>query len=486
MTFATTTAPFRGYFRSLSLSIFLLAACSWMHTLTARPVTTAETQKAAQHWLYANPHLLRVSGDASLTDITTASGQILLRKVLYPSGGALLITADTRLPPILAILSRGRISPTHPLIRHLKADVIARLKELPDTDDAAWAPLLAEQPPAPAIQPLYVFDAERWDGELNHWNQESFNRYGQWEEGTLYNRYTPEHYMAGCVAIAGSAIQQFYAFPTEQAAYTNAFCAVYDADLKPQFRPLQTRPGPYHWEILPKSWQKNQPLTEEQRELIARIAANSGVITGTHYAATASGGSTYFLMEGLRSGAGYATGMEYCPTPTTPMTPFLSGLLYAQLRCGAPCVLDLGGKAGNHAVVATGIAEDHQPTTSTRLFYGWGGSGDAWYALPSKGSFHGILGIGTLVSTDGACIPITGTLLQQDGTPAAHHPITIAGTPHTTDGAGRFATRIAPTPSVTIRAGTHHTTLTLNADLLHRATTEPWATPNPNAVTTDT
>jgi hypothetical protein len=178
--------------------------------------------------------------------------------------------------------------------------------------------------------------------------------------------------------------------------------------------------------------------------------------------------------------------MEYCPTPTTTMRAFLDALLYAQLRCGAPCVLDLGGKAGNHAVTAVGLAEDHHGTPYTRIFFGWGGSGDVWYALPTQGSFHNILGVGTLVSTHGACIPIYGTLTRADGTPAAHTPITIAGQTFTTDAAGRFATRIFPQPNVTLTAGTTTHTLTLDADLLQRAATEPWAEPNPRAVTTDT
>lgn len=465
--------------------LFLLLVLGWLLPLAARPVTPQETLAVAQQWLRANPHLLHVTGEPTLTDITTSSGNLLFRKLLYPSGGALFIAANTRLQPILAILPRGRISPTHPLLRHLKADIDARLQEAPEDDVEAWNALLSDTPTTPVAHPLYVFDAARWEHELDHWNQESFNRYGRWEEGTLYNRYTPERYMVGCVAIAGSAIQQFYAFPAEQPAYTNAFCAVYDKDLKPQYRSLQTRPGRYDWSILPKTWQKNQSLTDAQSELLARVAANSGVITGTHYAATASGGSTYFLMEGLRLGAGYATGMEYCPTPTTAIHDFLTGLLYAQLRCGAPCVLDLGGKAGNHAVVATGIAEDHQQTPYTRLFFGWGGSGDVWYALPATGSFHSILGVGTLVSTHGACVPLYGTLLQADDSPAAHTPLTLAGQTLTTDAAGRFATRIAPPPTLTLTAGNTTTTLELDADLLQRAAVEPWAVANPKAVSTD-
>lgn len=466
--------------------IILSAMLSCVMSLNARMVTEVETIQVATQWLRANPHLLHVTGEATLSEVKSASGALLLRKASYPSGGALLIAADTRLPPVIAALPRGRISPTHPTMLHVKADVDARLKEFPETDDAAWQTLLCDTPTTPIAHPLYVFDAKRWEGELDHWNQESFNRYGKWEEGTIYNRYTPEKYMVGCVAIAGSAIQQFYAFPSEQCAYTNDFCAVYGEDMRPQFRPLQTRPGSYDWSILPKRWQKPQTLTKAQSELLARIAANSGVITGTHYAATASGGSTYFLMEGLRRGAGYATGMEYCPTNTTQMHDFLSNLLYAQLRCGAPCVLDLGGKAGNHAVTAVGIAEDHQGATYTRIFFGWGGSGDVWYALPTRGSFHGILGVGTFVSIDGAFLPIYGTLFKADDTPAANHSITIADNTTTTDANGRFAIRIKPIQHVTITAGDTVTTLTLDDDLLRRAAVESWAIDNnPRAVSTD-
>lgn len=477
--------PFAHHLFLKCCLLFLLSGLSWAH-VKAMPVSEMEALRIAHDWIVANPHLLTTSHEPSLTNVSSASGTLLFRKLSYASGEALFVAANKRLPPILAILPHGRISATHPLLRHLKADVEARLNEMPPAIDPTWATSPSPTCATSKLPPLYVFDAKRWEGELNHWNQESFNRYGQWEEGTLYNRYTPEHYMAGCVAIAGCAIQQFYAFPVQQGAYTNKTCVVYDNALKPHVHPLHTRPGTYDWAILPKKWEKPQTLSEAQNELIARIAANSGVITGTHYAPTASGGSTYFLMEGLRLGAGYATGMEYCPTATTNMRDFLDKLLYAQLRCGAPCVLDLGGKAGNHAVVATGIAKDHQQTIYTRLFFGWGGSGDVWYALPTAGSFHSILGVGTFISTDGAFLPIYGSLIHADGTPVANHPITIAGKPTSTDPSGRFALRIIPSDTITICAGTTSSTLSLKVNLLKRAAVEPWAVENPNAVSTDT
>jgi hypothetical protein len=109
-----------------------------------------------------------------------------------------------------------------------------------------------------------------------------------------------------------------------------------------------------------------------------------------------------------------------------------------------------------------------------------------WYALPTRGSFHGILGVGTFVSTDGAFLPIYGTLLNDDSTPAKHHVLTIAGQTTTTDANGRFATRIKPMPNVTLTAGDVTTTLTLDADLLSRAAVESWALDNnPRAVSTD-
>lgn len=466
------------------LCLSLGVSCLWAGSLSARPVTEKESRQVVQQWLCANPHLMQVTTEPTIVEMKTATGQVLLRKVVYASGGALFVSADTRLTPILAVLTRGRVSDTHPMVRHLMADVETRLLEAPAEDDSGWGKLLSESPLPVAIHPLKVLDA-RWEGELDHWNQESFNRYGRWKEGTVYNRYTPNQYMAGCVAIAGCAIQQFYAFPTEQGVYTNSFCAVYDDQMRPHFEPLQTRPGAYNWSILPKQWKKPQTLNEEQSELLARIAANSGVITGTHYASTASGGSTYFLMEGLRKGAGYATGMEYCPSPSTPMDVFLSGLLYAQLRCGAPCVLDLGGRAGNHAVVAVGIAEDSEQTCYTRLFFGWGGSGDVWYALPTRGSFHSILGVGTLVSPKGACVPIYGTVLCADGTPAKEVWVTVGENRVLTDAAGRFATRVEPMENVPIEVGGVTRMLTLDADCLSRAAVEPWAAENPRAVSTE-
>ena len=40
---------------------------------------------------------------------------------------------------------------------------------------------------------------------LTHWNQSSWNNYGAWADGTVYDRYTPNHYVVGCVAVTGAA-----------------------------------------------------------------------------------------------------------------------------------------------------------------------------------------------------------------------------------------------------------------------------------------
>lgn len=462
--------------------------------LVARPVSLTEATTAAVTWAKQNTRLGDYSGEPVVTAIPADAEAPLYYQATFPSGGTLILSTDTRITPIYAAIpytKKGKISPKHPFRKFVHSDAESRLSLLNTTNPKAldeqaavskhWERLLAgtvtEEKPA-----LFVYDATRWEEELNHWNQQSFNRYGIWEDGDLYDRYTPNHWYVGCVAIAGSAIQQFYRFPTSIPEWENGFCAIYKAgEKRPTMTALPTRAGDYDWALLPKKWHEGIELTEAQKELIGRIAYNAGILTGTHYAAHGSGGSSYFLANNLRSVVGFPTGMEYCPPPKGGLPPgdFLTQLLYNQLRCGAPCILDMGSKTYNHATVANGIAEDQSGTTFTHIFFGWGGEADVWYSLPVNGSYATLLGVVTLLSTDGNFLPIYGTVTHADGSPADGVSVRVGDRTTVTDAAGHYALRIAlpnvPQHTVSIQVGEQKRDLTLQAERLLDATREEWA-----------
>lgn len=500
--------------------LLLLPVCA-----AARPVSLTEAATAAVTWAKQNTRLGDYSGTPVVSAVPAGTDSPLYYQANFPSGGTLILSPDTRITPVLAAIpyvKKGKISARHPFRKFVHSDAESRLDHLktsdPDAQDEQaavskrWEKLLAgtvtEEKPA-----LFVYDSTRWERELNHWNQQSFNRYGTWKDGELYDRYTPNHWYAGCVAIAGSAIQQFYRFPKTIPEWKNGFCAIYAPKAtRPTMTEMPTRAGDYDWDTLPKTWTDGIELTEAQKELIGRIAYNSGVLTGTHYAAHGSGGSSYFLANNLRKVAGFPTGMEYCPPPGGGLPPgkFLSALLYSQLRCGAPCILDMGSKTYNHATVANGIAEDQSGTIFTHIFFGWGGEADVWYSLPVNGSYATLLGVVTFLSTDGNFLPIYGTVTHPDGTPAGGIQVQIGDRTTVTDAAGNYALRIAlpkmpqhtvtvqagdrtpeadatgnytlrvtlpdaPQHTVTIRIGDRKRDLTLRADRLLDATREEWA-----------
>ena len=74
-------------------------------------------------------------------------------------------------------------------------------------------------------------------------------------------------------------------------------------------------------------------------------------------------------------------------------------LIYMQCWAGAPVVMGIEG----HAVVACGYGKDAEGVPRARVFMGWGGSGDAWYALPQIDT-QSVMGGSTYLSEVISCV----------------------------------------------------------------------------------
>ncbi len=379
----------------MKLALSILLATFFTLTLHARPVTSEEAARVAQAWAdTATPILGKSAQVQAVEAVPMDAGGTLYYKVLLDNQRVLILASDTQITPVIAVIEyhRLRIPAGHPLLELLHGDLTRRhevfvaaaadpkhrtnaeLAELVAAHQRQWDTLLSRTEPPHAARLQTILEGWETGGRLTHWYQESYNVYGDWAPGTVYDRYTPQHAYTGCVATAGAALLEFFRV-SEGPTGVERICR-----LSGEPCTLTTLGGTYDWSLLPK-WRKGVALTEEASELLGRVSYDVGVCTGTWYDPRMSGSTPYSLARALPIYFGIQ--VTYLQGAAQGDKKLIAAQhIYPQLLKGAPVVCGLMGTQSGHAAIAVGYAEDAFATPYTKLFMGWGGRYDTWYALP--------------------------------------------------------------------------------------------------------
>ncbi len=408
---------------------------------SAREVTPAEAETAALAWAKKNTAFANGTvGVEGLSSVTNSTGSTLYFKVLLNDQTLLILAGDTRIDPVIAVLKNAEpdIPEEHPLVSILAADLSNRL-EIVSADEVSdevaesmnkaemrWLKLLgrlkvralnANGEPSRTYTFLSGWDYGSTTGRLDHWNQQGRNKYYYTLDRILYNKYTPYNYPAGCVPIVGAALVQWAGVRT--APKVSSYCYIDSTHTN-----LTTCGIDYDWDLLSTCWSTNTILSEAQKDLVGRVAYDVGICIGyVKYTSSGTGGSVYSLAYALRSDFGFQSARWMNGVGATR----LEKLVYTQTRSGAPVVLRLTGGAG-HAVLAVGYGEDDEGTPYTRIFMGWGGSSDAWYALPAVNDYKNVSEVITQINPSvPASIGICGRLLDAAGNPEPWTRVTVCG-----------------------------------------------------------
>ena len=460
-------------------------------------VTPEQAMAAAEAWSAENNSAFGSGGTAvkAIPEIGS-DGVVKWYAVQMSNGGCVFTSADSRIGPVLASVSdsNGDIPAGHPLYTMLSLDVKYRL----ETVDSVSGALRSFASPAMVSQSAEIrreveSSEEKWgkytngevgkvpalrayasataDGNppliLGYVNGFSNKLYTHWNQASgdysykdtfytfydpIYNYYTPYHWVCGCVATLGAAIIQTFGVTNGPVAVTNT-CYVNEMPTN-----LVTIGGEYDWSILPVSAggeKKNMGThvyTDAQRELLGRVTYDMGVCVGMAYSQTESGATASALRDTLVKDWGFKSADYKADYLFGLQPPDFEPLIYSQLRTGYPVGLAIASGAGGHAVMAVGYGEDRAGTAYTRIFMGWGGSSDAWYQLPTIGSYSVVNAAITLLSRDEYCVPVSGQVLLPNGLPASFAEVTVpsapSGTVIRTGANGWFGVRI-PKAAVT-------------------------------------
>ena len=452
-----------------NLHVVAFAAAMMALGAQAAVVSSSDVSRAVSAWASANGTAFANPGSVvAVEPMCDDDGtNVLCWIVSMSNGGAVIASPDTELDLVVAVLEKydGYFPAGHPLPSLLKADMRNRLSvisgrgviasnangmcyagpasavggatgaassssetaAIPDTvkesmnaAKAQWAKygvgggrprLLAASLEGGDASPYVrrIVDGFESGGRYTHWNQ----------SGGIYNYYTPDNEVCGCVATAGAAILQFFNCtndPGTVASPVKGGCRLHGASYS-----CTTREGETDWTALPAAYGGTAAgnLDEAGAQLLGRATYNLGVLVGMSWAEKGSGtesGAYVKDLVGAFKQYGFTTSryVAYSEASDSDGKEFMK-TLYAQLWCGAPVVLSIKRTGGGHAVVACGYARDGDGDEFCRVFMGWGGSGDSWYKLPAIKDYTIVEGAVTMIGYgDDAVVPVYGSANLSD------------------------------------------------------------------------
>ena len=455
--------------KSILLAFF---ACFSACVARAEVVTPAMALAAADAWAERNAQFDTGNNATNVITVcdTNAARTVLWHQVSMAGGGCLIIAPVTEIEPVVMALERdpGELPEAHPLHAILTLDMRGRLRFLnlypenasssggrlrlaassssdPEDEEKAahkevvrqewaeqqqskWEKLRAPRKggkarlgadltkAAPDSQMKYkiVLPGFEPGGKLTHWNQ----------GGGVYNMYTPGGVPCGCVATAAAAMMEYFHVGEKAGQEIEKGKADAGTTYLGNAYASKTKGGKYDW-------------ANADSELYGRVAYDAGVAVGMGWNVGGSGASEAATAKALVEYFGFQEA-RYVDSPRPEQ---YEKLIYAQCRSGAPVGMGIHKSKGGsgHSVVAVGYGIDDDDVERVRVFLGWGGSGDGWYALPyinTKSTLEGeedlydiLDGIITMIGYENDnVVPVFGRLL-----PYINPPMTIGGVEYSRD-----------------------------------------------------
>ena len=359
----------------------------------AKPISQGQAERAVQAYLSQNPSPMesRIGTRPRHTrTFNRAQRDTPLFHVVALEGGGFVVTsADTDITPIIAISEGEDLveSKESQLWVLLNRDLSQRMEALEAPAAAGgggvsvpslqWADLLAgkeapgdDAPMAMAAAVSVISDVRVEPLIQSKWNQSTVS--GK----NVYNYYTPNNYLCGCVATAGAQIMRYHQFPTASVEAKTYTCWVNGVT-----QDLTMKGGVYDWANMPLH--PTSSITDAQREAIGRLTYDASVTARMRYTQSESWAYYVDMKDGFREAFGYASASMYeTPSSSSPsISTHVRNAVLAALDAGLPVLLGIYNDASSgHAIIADGYGY-HFGVMYAHLNMGWGGSDDAWYNM---------------------------------------------------------------------------------------------------------
>jgi hypothetical protein len=427
----------------------LLFSCS--ASLQAKPMGPIDAEKLVRGWLKHNIEPLgkQMGRYIKETEVyADAAGQTTYYIIYLQREGFVVVPADDQVEPIIAFVARGNYdpSPDNPLGALVSSDVPARVAMVrrPATDRKLDLQKSDKGRQQSALQESIIKARNKWAKFRGHddeagitgisgvsdiragplvqseWDQGSLqvDTGGGYEFWPLYDYYTPNEYLCGCVATAMAQLMRYHEHPV--AAVGTPSFEIY-VDGSPQMASLRGGDGsggPYSWSEM--MLEPNSSITEAQRQAIGALCYDAGVAIETSYTPFASSAPIHNVSSAFTQTFMYGNAI-YGNRGTWNIGAGLNAMVNPNLDAGLPVLLAIrhSTSGGNHAIVCDGYGYDNM-TLYHHLNMGWRGYDNAWYALPqidSSPSFDIVYGCVYNIFTSGSGEVVSGRVTDSQGTP---------------------------------------------------------------------
>ena len=365
----------------------------------AAPKTADDAKQLTVEWLKRDPRPLGAALGQRVKEIQTFKddkGEPMYHVVYLDPEGFVIVPADDLVEPVIAFASQGRFDPStsNPLGAFVSCDVPARVAHARALRTGAptrhflkaqnkWKSLQSAQnantnEPAPPNGINAVSDLRIAPLLQTVWNQGTAGATGI----ALYNYYTPPYaagctsnYVCGCVATALAQLLRYFQYPTAGVG-TNLFTISIDGtNATARLRGGDGVGGPYDWSDMAASpWDPSIP----QCQAIGALTHDCAVAISTGFSAGGSGAGVASPVGALLQTFKYSNAVFCNVSNAADFDPLLVTMVNANLDARLPVCVALNG----HQVDCDGYGYSLS-TLYNHLNMGWGGEGDAWYALPT-------------------------------------------------------------------------------------------------------
>ncbi|MBN1763661.1 MAG: C10 family peptidase [Sedimentisphaerales bacterium] len=377
----------------LILTLVLPASYGW-----AAPATAEQAEQVVAGWLNSSPQPLGTTYNQLITRIEAYpdNNQPLYYIVYIQPAGFVVVAADDRLEPIIAMVEYGIYDPSwqNPLGALISQDLADRLvlvnNVTPGSDlsrqvalaQDKWLQLttLAGILAGPVDDPAGVYGVRVEPRIQTKWGQ------GVVCGWNCYNYYTPNDYqspynfISGCVATAMAQLMKFHEYPVNGiGVHTYDITVEGSAQSMADSRGGDGLGGPYLWYQMPLT--PDCSLTTKQREAIGALCYDAGIAVHMNYGHDASGAYMSDARDALENTFQYSQAILGGSNIWQNIGPGLYGMINPNLDAGLPVLLGVDNGSAGHALVCDGYGYDSS-TLYHHLNMGWEGHFDAWYNLP--------------------------------------------------------------------------------------------------------
>ena len=250
-----------------------------------------------------------------------------------------------------------------------------------------------------------------------------------------YNRFTPQHYVCGCVATAMAQLMAYHKYPDTGIGMNEKFFYVDGVIDVSQTVGGDGLGGRYQWADMPD--RPDVSLSNAQADAIGRLCYDAGLSVHMRYSADWSGAFMADAARALYTTFNYSNAVMISDYNIGLTKDAINSFVCSNLDARLPVLFGIYSKSlGGHAVVCDGYGYRFS-TLYHHLNMGWDGYYDLWYNLPlvdvGNHSFSKTVSIIGNIYKSGYGGIISGRVLDKQGNPVAGVTVSCDGQQAVTD-----------------------------------------------------